>query len=180
LEILYTTILEYDCDVVFSKYLNISNSNFSKENYKGLVNTKDYINKVFINNRCYNPSLYFCKYSTIKDVRFVEGIYMEDMVYFTDVLLKTNSLYFSDIITICKRVRDGAITNSSGKYDFFKIVALDLILQRLKSVVDEDTFKRYINAACKFLNTDRRDVSKEYISKYDEYFENFKNTYNLT
>lgn len=181
LEKLYRLIVDYDCDIVFSRFFNISNSRFSKETYNnGVVSTKQYIKDIFINNRCYNPSLYFCKFSTIKDVRFVEGIYMEDMVYFTDILMKSEKIYFSDIITICKRIRDGAITNSSGKYDFFMCIAIDLILQRLNGIVEEDTFIRYKQEAFKFLNNNRRMVSKEYLKKYDECFEEFKNKYDLT
>lgn len=178
LQSLYDVAETSGCDVVISKYFNVSNDRFSKTRYCGLVNSIDYINSVYINVTCYNPSLYFCRFDTIKNIRFVEHIYMEDMVYFTDVLLNSETLYVSDILIIGKRVREGAITNSYGKYEFYNSIALDLMLQRLKPIVSEKIFSSYILESLTFLDGSRRFVtSEEYISKYDEYYNNFKSKY---
>lgn len=170
------------CDVILTKFVNSKKNRLSKKiyNYGNMFSGLDLIKTGLINRFDCNPSLYFCRTSFLSDIRFVENIYMEDMVFFTDILLKSNHIYNSNVISIVKRNAENSITNSNGKWDYYNIIAFDMILDRLKDKIDDSLYHSYINQFnLNILSNSCLVKLPEYKKMYDECYSKFKLKYNI-
>lgn len=186
LEHLYNIATTNDYEVVLSSFFKVAKNSYSNvHEHKEFTSGKELIEDLLFMKLLYNPSTYFCKRSFIEEhnLRFVEHLYMEDLLFLFDILLVCKNIIKIKFATIFKITRENAITNSFGKYNSDIIYIYDIILQKLNKIYDIEFSKKYylwfVNTAKKvYLSEIQDEILKNQFTKlYNEFIKKYNNYY---
>lgn len=178
LDELYRISKRTDCDLIIFKLLNFYDETREKfkssyyemsclNNFKNKLFEYSEVGDKFCNVAVSAPGKFFKK-ELISDIKFPVGLIFEDNLFFCEVILKSNKIYYYDKYLYNRRIRKNSITTTpnikfadsiivmnrvidlikeSGLYPFYKKVLMEKKLRssfsRFSQVCDEDKEEYY-------------------------------------
>lgn len=156
-------------------------------NKKGFIGTsnKNYINKSnsFLDNIIENNSNHVWnkvfRRQIIQDIRFKEGLNFEDILYMTDISLKSFQYSYLKQPVIKYREREGSILkNIDKKYVDDYLYAFTYRVENYQRDGEKDgyhyllykVYKRYIGLLNKIAKNHQEDLLKDTYAQYNKYF----------
>ena len=178
-------IEKLNSDVLCADYVSLRGK--KEVNKKGFIGTpnKNYINKrnSFLDNIIENNSNHVWnkvfRRQIIQDIRFKEGLNFEDILYMTDISLKSFQYSYLKQPVIKYREREGSILkNIDKKYVDDYLYAFTYRVENYQRDGEKDgyhyllykVYKRYIGLLNKIAKNHQEDLLKDTYAQYNKYF----------
>ena len=178
-------IEKLNSDVLCADYVSLRGK--KEVNKKGFIGTsnKNYINKrnSFLDNIIENNSNHVWnkvfRRQVIQDIRFKEGLNFEDILYMTDISLKSFQYSYLKQPVIKYREREGSILkNIDKKYVDDYLYAFTYRVENYQRDSEKDgyhyllykVYKRYIGLLNKIVKNHQEDLLKDTYAQYNKYF----------
>ena len=178
-------IEKLNSDVLCADYVSLRGK--KEVNKKGFIGTsnKNYINKSnsFLDNIIENNSNHVWnkvfRRQIIQDIRFKEGLNFEDILYMTDISLKSFQYSYLKQPVIKYREREGSILkNIDKKYVDDYLYAFTYRVENYQRDGEKDgyhyllfkVYKRYIGLLNKIAKNHQEDLLKGTYAQYNKYF----------
>ena len=178
-------IEKLNSDVLCADYVSLRGK--KEVNKKGFIGTsnKNYINKrnSFLDNIIENNSNHVWnkvfRRPVIQDIRFKEGLNFEDILYMTDISLKSFQYSYLKQPVIKYREREGSILkNLDKKYVDDYLYAFTYRVENYQRDEGKDgyhyllykVYKRYIGLLNKIAKNNQEDLLKDTYDQYNKYF----------
>ena len=178
-------IEKLNSDVLCADYVSLRGK--KEVNKKGFIGTsnKNYINKrnSFLDNIIENNSNHVWnkvfRRQIIQDIRFKEGLNFEDILYMTDISLKSFQYSYLKQPVIKYREREGSILkNLDKKYVDDYLYAFTYRVEKYQRIGRDDgyhyllykAYKRYIGLLNKIAKNHQEDLLKDTYAQYNKYF----------
>lgn len=178
-------IEKLNSDVLCADYVSLRGK--KEVNKKGFIGTsnKNYINKSnsFLDNIIENNSNHVWnkvfRRQIIQDIRFKEGLNFEDILYMTDISLKSFQYSYLKQPVIKYREREGSILkNLDKKYVDDYLYAFTYRVENYQRDGEKDgyhyllykVYKRYIGLLNKIAKNHQEDLLKDTYAQYNKYF----------
>ena len=178
-------IEKLNSDVLCADYVSLRGK--KEVNKKGFIGTsnKNYINKrnSFLDNIIENNSNHVWnkvfRRQVIQDIRFKEGLNFEDILYMTDISLKSFQYSYLKQPVIKYREREGSILkNLDKKYVDDYLYAFTYRVEKYQRIGENDgyhyllykVYKHYIGLLNKIAKNHQEDLLKNTCDQYNKYF----------
>ena len=178
-------IEKLNSDVLCTDYVSLrGKKEVKKKAFIGKAN-KNYINKrnSFLDNIIENNSNHVWnkvfRRQVIQDIRFKEGLNFEDILYMTDISLKSFQYSYLKQPVIKYREREGSILkNLDKKYVDDYLYAFTYRVEKYQRIGRDDgyhyllykAYKRYIGLLNKIAKNNQEDLLKDTYDQYNKYF----------
>ena len=178
-------IEKLNSDVLCADYVSLrGKKEVKKKAFRGKAN-KNYINKrnSFLDNIIENNSNHVWnkvfRRQIIQDIRFKEGLNFEDILYMTDISLKSFQYSYLKQPVIKYREREGSILkNLDKKYVDDYLYAFTYRVENYQRDGKKDgyhyllykVYKRYIGLLNKIAKNNQEDLLKDTYDQYNKYF----------
>lgn len=178
-------IEKLNSDVLCADYVSLrGKKEVKKKAFIGKAN-KNYINKrnSFLDNIIENNSNHVWnkvfRRQVIQDVRFKEGLNFEDILYMTDISLKSFQYSYLKQPVIKYREREGSILkNLDKKYVDDYLYAFTYRVEKYQRIGRDNgyyyllykAYKRYIGLLNKIAKNNQEDLLKDTYDQYNKYF----------